>query len=47
MFAQGWMKRTSDVLVLAPTGEEPERTPETGVGLRLLTSTDQAVRESR
>ena len=32
--------------MLARTGEEPERTPETGAGLRMLESLDEAVREA-
>ena len=32
--AWGATKRATDALVLARTGEEPERTPETGAGLR-------------
>ena len=45
--AWGATKRASDALVLARTGEEPERTPETGAGLRMLASLDEAVREAR
>ena len=33
--------------MLARTGEESERTPETGAGLRMLASLDEAVREAR
>ena len=33
--------------MLARTDEEPERTPETGTGLRMLDSLDEAVREAR
>ena len=40
-------KRATDALVLARTGEEPERTPETGAGLRLLESHDEGVRSAR
>ena len=36
--AWGATKRASDALVLARTGEEPERTPETGAGLQMLAS---------
>ena len=45
--AWGATKRASDALVLARTGEEPERTPETGAALRMLASLDEAVREAR
>ena len=45
--AWGATKRASDALVLARTGAEPERTPETGAGLRMLASLDEAVREAR
>ena len=41
--AWGATKRASDALILARTGEEPERTPETGAGLVLLSSLDEAV----
>ena len=44
--AWGATKRATDALVLARTGEEPERTPETGAGLRMLASLDEAVREA-
>ena len=43
----GATKRASDALVLARTGEEPERTSETGAGLRMLVSLDEAVWEAR
>ena len=43
----GATKRASDALILARTGEEPERTPETGHGLGILASLDEAVREAR
>ena len=39
----GATKRTADALILARTGEEPERTPETGHGLVVLSSLDEAV----
>ena len=45
--AWGATKRATDALILARTGEEPERTPETGAGLRQLVSLDEAVREAR
>ena len=45
--AWGVTKRATDALVLARTGEEPERTPETGHGLGILASLDEAVRDSR
>ena len=45
--AWGATKRATDALVLARTGEEPERTPETGHGLGILASLDEAVRDSR
>ena len=45
--AWGATKRATDALILAKTGEEPERTPETGAGLRMLASLDEAVREAR
>ena len=41
--AWGATKRATDALVLAQTGEEPERTPETGAGLRMLASLDPEV----
>ena len=44
--AWGATKRATDALILARTGEEPERTPETGAGLRLLESLDEAVRRA-
>ena len=44
--AWGATKRATDALILARTGEEPERTPETGAGLRQLVSLDEAVRGS-
>ena len=45
--AWGATKRATDALVLARTGGEPERTPETGAGLRLLESHDEGVRSVR
>ena len=45
--AWGATKRATDALVLARTGEEPERTPETGHGLGILASLDEAVRAAR
>ena len=39
----GATKRATDALILARTGEEPERTLETGVGLRTLSSLDEEV----
>ena len=44
--AWGATKRATDALILARTGEEPERTPETGAGLRMLESLDEAEREA-
>jgi hypothetical protein len=44
----GATKRATDALVLARgTGEEPELSPETAHGLRLLESLDEAVRDAR
>ena len=40
-------KRATDALILARTGEEPERTPETEAGLRMLASRDDDVRRAR
>ena len=45
--AWGATKRATDALVLARSGEEPERTPETGAGLRMLASLDPVVRRAR
>ena len=45
--AWGATRRATDALVLARTGEEPERTPETGSGLRMLASLDETVRRAR
>ena len=39
--------RATNALILARTGEEPERTPETGAGLRMLESLDEPVRQAR
>ena len=44
---EGRRSGPNDALVLARTGEEPERTPKTGVGLRQLASLDETVREAR
>ena len=43
----GATKRATDALILARTGEGPERTPETGAGLRMLSSLDEEVRRAR
>ena len=45
--AWGATKRATSALILVRTGEEPERTPETGHGLGILASLDEAVRDSR
>ena len=42
----GATKRATDALILARTGEEPERTPETGAGLRTLESLDPRIRSA-
>jgi len=42
--AWGATKRATDALVLARTGHEPERTPETSAELRALAGRDPAVR---
>ena len=42
----GATKRATDALILARTGEEPERTPETGAGLRTLASLDPRIRSA-
>ena len=42
----GATKRATDALILARTGEEPERTPETGAGLRNLRSLDPQIRSA-
>ena len=44
--AWGATKRATDALVLARTGEEPERTPETGSGLRFLEDQDEGIRRA-
>ena len=44
--AWGATKRATDALILARTGEEPERTPETGAGLRTLASLDPRIRSA-
>ena len=43
----GATKRATDALVQARTGEEPERTPETGAGLNELAFRDPATRDAR
>ena len=45
--AWGATKRATGTLVLARTGEEPERTPQTGAGLRGLETAAEAVRNTR
>ena len=42
--AWGATKRATDALILARTGHEPERTPETSAELRALAAGDPAVR---
>lgn len=42
--AWGATKRATDALILARTGYEPERTPETSAELRALAARDAAVR---
>ena len=44
--AWGATKHATDALILARTGEETERTPETGAGLRMLQSLDPRVRSA-
>ena len=44
--AWGATKRATDTLILARTGEEPEFSPETAHGLRMLESLDEAVWEA-
>ena len=45
--AWGATKRATDALILARTpAREPDRTPETGAGLRMLASLDEAVRRA-
>ena len=43
----GTTKRATDALILARTGEEPERTPETEAALQMLSSLHEAVRQER
>ena len=45
--AWGATRRATDALILARTGEEPERTPESGAGLRMLSSMDRDIRSAR
>ena len=45
--AWGATKRATDALILARTGQEPERTTETGAGLRMLQAEDERVRSAR
>ena len=45
--AWGATKRATDALVLARTGEEPERSSESSTGLRMLESLDPEVRRAR
>ena len=45
--AWGATKRATDALILARTGEEPERTTETGARLRVLQSQDPRVRSAQ
>ena len=45
--AWGATRMATDALVLARTGEEPERTPESAQGLLLLQAKDGLVREAR
>ena len=45
--AWGATKRATDALILAKTGEEPERTTETGARLRVLQSQDPRVRSAQ
>ena len=40
----GATKRATDALILARTGEEPERTPETEAALQMLSSLDEGIR---
>ena len=42
----GATKRATDALILARTGEEPERTPETGAALRMPASLDGEVQRA-
>ena len=45
--AWGATRMATDTLVLARTGEEPKRTPESAQGLLLLQAKDDLVREAR
>ena len=45
--AWGATRKATDALVLARTGEEPERTPESAQGLLLLNAKDALVRQVR
>ena len=45
--AWGATKRATDALVLARTGEEPERSSESSTGLRMLESLDPEIRRAR
>ena len=45
--AWGATKRATDALVLARTGEEPERLPESAQGLLILQAKDSLVRQAR
>ena len=45
--AWGAAKRATDALVLARTGDEPERTPQTSTELRHLEGLDQEVQQAR
>ena len=45
--AWGAAKRATDALVLARTGEEPERTPATSRALMELAAADEGVRQAR
>ena len=45
--AWGATKRATDALVLARTGEKPERSSESSTGLRMLESLDPEVRRAR
>ena len=44
---KAWGQRVTDALILARTGEEPERAPETVAGFRIVTSLEEAVRRPR
>ena len=45
--AWGAAKRATDALVLARTGDEPERTPQTSTELRHLEGLDEEVQQAR